>query len=64
MSQSAYLQNVLSRLEMANCKGVKTPCDTFIIDEESRKISCTEYRSAIGSLIYAIVVYWCTISWC
>ena len=41
MSQSAYLQNVLSRFEMANCKGVKTPCDKFIIDEESSKISCT-----------------------
>ena len=25
MSQSAYLKNVLSRFEMANCKGVKTP---------------------------------------
>ena len=63
MSQSAYLQNVLSRFEMANCKGVKTPCDKFIIDEESSKISCTEYRSAVGSLIYAMVCTRPDLSW-
>ena len=63
MSQSAYLQNVLSRFEMANCKGVKIPCDKFIIDEESSKISCTEYRSAVGSLIYAMVCTRPDLSW-
>ena len=31
MSQSAYLQNVLSRFEMANCKGAKTPCDQLLL---------------------------------
>ena len=55
MSQSAYLKYVLSKFEKENCKGVKTPCDKFIIDEERSKISCTEYRSAAGSLIYAMV---------
>ena len=40
---------------MENCKDVKTPCDKFIIDEESSKMYCTEYRSAVGSLIYAKV---------
>ena len=46
MSQSAYLRKkVVSKFEMANCKGVKTPCDKLIIDEESSKIYCTEYRS-------------------
>ena len=64
MSQSAYLKkNVLSRFDMENCKGVKTPCYKFIIDEESSKISYIEYRSDIGSLIYAMVCTRPDLSW-
>ena len=48
---------------MANCKGVKTPCDKFIIDEDISHISCTKYRSAIGSLIYAMVCTRLDLSW-
>ena len=31
MSQSAYLQNIVSRFEMANCKGAKTPFVTNLL---------------------------------
>ena len=48
---------------MENCKGVKTPCDKFIIDKESSKIYCTEYRSDVCSLIYALVCTRPDLSW-
>ena len=55
MSQSTYLQKVLSKCDMSNCKGVKTPCDRLIIDDDSRAIENKLYRSAVGSLVYAMV---------
>ena len=55
MNQTRYLQGVLDRFNMANCKSVCTPCDKLIIDPNADKISLTEYKCAIGSLIYAMV---------
>ena len=51
MNQTRYLQGVLDRFNMANCKSVCTPCDKLIIDPNADKISLTEYKCAIGSLI-------------
>ena len=55
MSQSTYLKKVLSRFDMSNCKGVKTPCDKLVFDDDSRAIENILYRSAVGSLVYAMV---------
>ena len=55
MSQSTYLKKVLSRFDMSNCKGVKIQCDKLIFDDDSRAIENNLYRSAVGSLVYAMV---------
>ena len=55
MSQSTYLKKVLSRFDMSNCKGVNTPCDKLVFDDDSRAIENKLYRSAVGSSVYAMV---------
>ena len=63
LSQAAYLKNVLAKFEMQDCRPTKTPCDKFILNENSKDYSSTEYRSAVGSLIYAMVCTRPDISW-
>ena len=40
---------------MQNYKPISTPCVKFIVDENSESFSSTEYRRAVGSLIYAMI---------
>ena len=40
---------------MSNCKGVKTPCDKLIFDDDSRAFENKLYRRDVGSLLYAMV---------
>ena len=63
LSQAAYLKNVLAKFKMQDCRPTKTPCDKFILNENSKDYSSTEYRSAVGSLIYAMVCTRPDISW-
>ena len=63
MSQSTYLNNVLTRFKMQDCKPISTPCDKFIVDENSEPCSSTEYRRAVGSLIYAMICTRPDLSW-
>ena len=62
MDQSYYLENVLSRYGMANCKPRKTPCEANIdayrtTGEETKNDDnqCEgSYREIVGSLVYAM----------
>ena len=63
MSQSTYLNNVLTRFKMQDCIPISTPCDKFIVDENSESFSSTEYRRAVGSLIYAMIYTRPDLSW-
>ena len=40
---------------MQDCKLISTPCDKFVVVENSASFSSTEYRRAVGSLIYAMI---------
>ena len=63
LSQAAYLKYVPAKFKMQDCRPTKTPCDKFILNENSKDYSSTEYRSAVGSLIYAMVCTRPDISW-
>ena len=64
MSQEQYLQNVMYRFNMDKCKGVKTPCDKFIeSNEDDKLIESKLYRSAVGSLVYAMMATRPDLSW-
>lgn len=64
MSQETYLRNVLHRFDMKDCKGCKTPCDKFIeSNEDDKPVSSKLFRSAVGSLIYAMVATRPDLSW-
>lgn len=59
INQTKYLQNVLRKYDMENCKGQDTPMENnFILDLDDTDIDMTlEYqcRALIGSLMYAMV---------
>ena len=49
---------------MDKCKGVKTPCDKFIDNNEDDKVIESKlYRSAVGSLVYAMMATRPDLSW-
>ena len=56
MTQSLYLQKILERFGMQDCKPRKTPCDPNLHFSESDDtiVDVTLYRELIGSLIYAM----------
>ena len=59
ISQKSYLENILKKFQMFDCKPVATPLEPgrrfekLSDDEES--VNKREYQAAIGSLIYASV---------
>ena len=58
LSQTKYIQDLLTRTEMASCKGIETPFSTsekLRRDEGARFHDPTLYRSVIGSLQYAVL---------
>jgi len=64
LSQSKYISEMLSRFRMENCHAVGTPMDVNArltremeptTDAERREMSSVPYRSAVGSLMYAMV---------
>jgi len=59
IDQTAYIENILHRFRMSDCKPVKTPVDPNVkltknignIQDELKKL----YQQAIGSLMYAML---------
>lgn len=63
LDQSAYIKEILSRFNMADCKPVSTPSDTnqkLSIDmcasskEDQEAMSNIPYQEAVGSLLYLV----------
>ena len=57
MSQARYIEKLLERFNMHNCKAKLTPCDpniNNICNESTEATNATLYREIIGSLIYAM----------
>jgi hypothetical protein len=63
LNQQQYIENVLERYNMSQCKPVSTPMDTSVklskshaavTDTEKREMSAVPYQSAVGSLMYAM----------
>ena len=49
---------------MDNCKGVNTPCDKFTDSKDDDELIDSKlYRSAVGSLVYAMVATRPDLSW-
>jgi hypothetical protein len=61
MSQAKYMEEVLNRFGMEDCKPIGTPLDTkvqfvnFSNDADAPRMGSLPYKSAVGSLIYAMV---------
>ena len=59
IDQKAYLQSVLKRFGMDECKPVSSPMETGKVFEKAPKdtqpINLKDYQAAIGSLIYASI---------
>ena len=59
MSQSQYIDKVLSKFEMSDCKPKSTPCDLGV-EKECEYVNSRElddprlYRAIVGSLIYVM----------
>lgn len=58
VSQAAYIDRVLERFGMADCKPVTTPAEGILprLTEEQGGVSDGDYRSLVGSLLYAAMV--------
>ena len=66
MCQSQYLRNVLKRFGMELCKPSHTPCNTNLKDvfkNGDTYVNNENYRSAVGSLIYAMICTRPDLSW-
>lgn len=54
LSQRAYVERILQRFDMIDCKSVKTPAESQQPDSSSNAAleSPNQYRSVVGSLLY------------
>ena len=59
VDQSEYIQTVLERFQMSNCKEARTPLPAGAVLEKNTEISSeefrTKYQSIIGSIMYAML---------
>ena len=59
IDQALYLEDVLRRFGMQDCKSVSTPLEPGKryqkIDDDVKPVDLKEYQSIIGSLIYASI---------
>ena len=64
LDQKRYVETILKRFDMANCKGVSTPLEEglkytkdqeAITDEEKKEMDSIPYKQAIGSLMYLMI---------
>ncbi len=64
MSQKSYLQKILQRFNMSDCKAKATPSEQKLnFTDNSPSFDSRKYRKAIGSLIYAMTSMRPDISW-
>ena len=54
MNQSKYIQKVLEKFEMSDCKHRSTPSEMKILSNSEEPADATKYRELVGSLIYAM----------
>ena len=55
ISQEKYLEDLLKRFQMNNCKPISTPMafnEKLHLDDGAEKVDARNYRSLVGSLIY------------
>ena len=58
MNQSKYIERILSKFNMENCKTRQTPCEmnfNKISDDKVELIDDKLYREIVGSLIYVMI---------
>ena len=56
MTQERYINKVLDKLQMSDCKCKSTPSELKLDDEnEHETVDPTMYREAVGSLVYAMI---------
>lgn len=56
LHQKTYINNVLNKFGLLDCKSVSTPCEVGLKLEKSEKFSCKyPYRELIGCLIYLVI---------
>lgn len=56
LHQKSYIQNVLNKFGMIDCKSASTPCEVGLKLEKPDKFSCKfPYRELIGCLIYLVI---------
>ena len=60
ISQKTYLENVLRRFNMQNCKPVATPIDPNLslvkLKDDEQSVNLEEYQALIGCLTYAMTI--------
>lgn len=54
MSQTTYVEKILNRFDMQDCRTRETPCDQNLdySEEAPKMVDVKKYREAVGSLIY------------
>ena len=52
ISQTNYIENILTKFKVNNTRKAKTPCTGDNINENNNLFDKTTYKSALGSLIY------------
>lgn len=58
LNQTKYIQKILQRFGMSDCKPVKTPCELHqklsaeVVNEENCLVGKVAYQEAVGSLLY------------
>lgn len=58
VNQRAYIERLIEKFEMKNCRGISTPADNNVVLGKSRKKENEPYpyRQAVGSLMFAAIV--------
>ena len=54
IDQTKYVEKILSKFGMSDCKPRQTPCEMKIVDDHSEKADGELYRKIVGSLIYVM----------
>ncbi|KAK3741133.1 hypothetical protein RRG08_042500 [Elysia crispata] len=63
MHQQRYIQNLLEKFEMSDCKPRVTPCEQKLEWSECEPFDSKRYREIVGSLIYLMMCTRPDISW-
>ena len=64
MNQSRYLEKILSKYDMGNCKPRSTPSEQNLkFSEDNEVVDVTKYREKVGSLVYAMTCTRPDLSW-